>query len=278
MKDKVPDFREIARTSLERAKSELNSDDPTRFRYAALELRDAIEAITYDWASALKDDIHPDEYKKWQPRILMARLLEIDPSIGSMSTISVGEEEKYGIPAPRRNMKIMGTEYVLTLKDIKDHYDRIGSYLHMPSLDQIHTGKIPDVTKLKVKCENLAGDIEKILSSTVWNISFGLKTTLPQCVDDSCKKPIRRRMRSDKDLINVRCFECKAEYIVTRKNNTQLIWTPKLTEISCSNLNCSKKILLWPRELVPGAHWHCSECGFHNGLNLTVTRILKKEN
>jgi len=45
-------FRQKARESLLRAKSELNSQDIMRVYYAALELRMAIEALTYDRAQA----------------------------------------------------------------------------------------------------------------------------------------------------------------------------------------------------------------------------------
>ena len=34
-------------------------------------------------------------------------------------------------------MKVLGTDVVFTLADLKAHYDAIGSYLHMPSLAQI---------------------------------------------------------------------------------------------------------------------------------------------
>lgn len=90
----APNFRHSARESLARAKAELAANDPIRLRYAALELRDAMEALTYDRALAFKDDIPPEEYKTWQPRKLMAVLLDIDPSIGITSTIAYGIEEE----------------------------------------------------------------------------------------------------------------------------------------------------------------------------------------
>jgi len=104
---------------LARARTELAADDPHRLRYAALELRDAMEALTYDRALAFKDDIPPEEYKTWQPRKLMAVLLEIDPSIGMTSTVAFGLEEEYGKLAPRENMKLLGTDVVFTLADLK---------------------------------------------------------------------------------------------------------------------------------------------------------------
>ncbi|MBK9604912.1 MAG: hypothetical protein IPO58_00150 [Betaproteobacteria bacterium] len=97
-----PNFRQLARESLARTKAELAANDPHRLRYAALELRDAMEALTYDRALAFQDYIPPEEYKTWQPRKLMMLLLDIDSSIGMTSTISFGLEEEYGAPAPQR--------------------------------------------------------------------------------------------------------------------------------------------------------------------------------
>ena len=89
----------MARKSLARAKTELASN---RTRYAALELRDAMEALTYDRALAWANDLPPEEYKTWQPRKLMSALLEIDPSIGMSATLAVGIETEYGKPGRER--------------------------------------------------------------------------------------------------------------------------------------------------------------------------------
>lgn len=123
----VVNFRQIAGECVARAKVELATNDPYRLRYGALELRDAMEALTYDRALAFKEYIPPDEYRTWQPRKLMLVLLDIDPSIGSTSTIAFGLQEELGKPAPRENMKVLGTDVVLTLSDLKKHYDALGS-------------------------------------------------------------------------------------------------------------------------------------------------------
>jgi hypothetical protein len=60
------------------------SDD--RLRYAALELRFAMEAVTYDRALAFRDEISPEEYKTWQPRKLMQILHDIDPTVGKSTS------------------------------------------------------------------------------------------------------------------------------------------------------------------------------------------------
>ncbi|HXP31444.1 MAG TPA: helix-turn-helix domain-containing protein [Stellaceae bacterium] len=273
----APDFRLSARESLTRAKTELKANDSPRLRYAALELRNAMEALTYDRALAFKDDIPPNEYKTWQPRKLMAALLDIDPSIGMTSTIALRREEEYGKPAPRENMTPFGTDVVFTLADLKAHYDAIGSYLHMPSLEQVQSGKMPDSAKLRERCETVVGLIENVLSSPVWNITLGIIAALDHCMTKDCKRPIRKRMPFGKRTVEVQCFECKAEYTITSESDGRVRWTPKMMDAPCSTPDCPEKMALWPHEIRPGIHWLCRGCGARNEIALTVTKVEDKK-
>ena len=155
----------MARESLARAKAELASGEPIRVRYAALELRFAMEAVTYDRATAFKKEIPPKEYATWQPRKLMKMLVDIDPGIGASSTIRIGFQDDIGTPAPPERMRTMGTDVVFTLGDLKSHYDAIGNHLHVPSLANVQAGNIPDDEQLRARCETIAGLLERVLSS-----------------------------------------------------------------------------------------------------------------
>src|ERR1700704_18615 len=106
------DYRNRARRALERARGELNSNDDERLPYAVLELRFAMEAITYDRAQAFKEDLPYEEYRTWQPRKVVAVLAEIDPSIMKSSTHRIGRQDQLGVRST--NMKTMGTEFVLS--------------------------------------------------------------------------------------------------------------------------------------------------------------------
>lgn len=269
----MPDYRRLARASLNRANSELASSDPARWRYAALELRDAMEAVTYDRALAFRDEIPPEEYRTWQPRKLMAALVDIDASIGLTSTISLGLEEEYGKAVAPENMNVLGTDHVFTIGDLKSHYDAIGSYLHMPSLEQAQSGNMPDLEKLKKRCEQIVPVIASVLGSSVWNCTIGNFATLAQCMNEDCGKPVRKRMPFGKDAIDARCFNCKAEYTITNESEGRVLWSPKMTEVPCSTAGCSKKMPLWPKELTAGTHWRCSDCGAHNRIVLSVSKL-----
>jgi hypothetical protein len=205
--------------------------DVHRLRYAALELRDAMEAVTYDRALAFKDEIPPEEYRTWQPRKLMAVLVDIDPSIGMTTTIAVGIESEYGKPA--ENMETLGTDQVLTLKDVKTHYDAIGSHLHMPSLEQLETGKIADPAKLRTRCEAVVAALEAVLSSPVHNGTLGDFALLAECMNEACRRPVRKRIPHGKTEIEAECFECKATYTVVAHPGGVVEFKPKVTLVGC---------------------------------------------
>jgi hypothetical protein len=268
----TPNFRALARDSLARAKAELAANDQHRLRYAALELREAMEALTYDRALAFKDDIPPDEYKTWQPRKLMAMLVDIDPTIGMTSAVAVGRETEYGKRGPPENMKLLGTDHVFTLANLKAHYDAIGSYLHVPSLENVQLGKLPDQTKLRGRCDEVVDLVDKILASKVWNTDFKISATLNQCMNDDCKKPIRKRLPVGQDTVEAQCFECKAEYIIASEEGNRVRWTPKMTNAICSTPDCPEKTALWDREIKQGTNWRCRACGTRNVIALFVSK------
>jgi hypothetical protein len=79
------------------AEDELASADDERLKYAALELRMAMESLTYDRALAYKEGFPPAEYQSWQPRKVMALLLEIDLNADKDSSLAFGIEPALGV-------------------------------------------------------------------------------------------------------------------------------------------------------------------------------------
>ena len=59
----------------------------------------------------------------------MAVLLEIEPLADKDSIIAFGLEEEYEVPA--KEVTSLGTETVLNMDVLKNHYDALGSFLHI---------------------------------------------------------------------------------------------------------------------------------------------------
>ncbi len=125
-------FRTDARRHLKRFQEDFVSGDNERLKYAMLELRMAIEALTYDRAIAYKKEFPPDEYETWQPQKVMAGLLEMDPMADRSRSLSYSREETEG--SPPREWKRLGSEPVFNTAALKKHYHALGSYLHVQNM------------------------------------------------------------------------------------------------------------------------------------------------
>lgn len=254
----ITTFRKTAKDHLLLAEKELNSGKPERVFYAALELRKAIEAITYDKAHAYKNDLPLETIETWQPKKVMELLLEIDPHADKGGTISFAPEDGKGnLKGP---FKELGTENVFSLKDIKKNYDALGNFLHTPSIKQVNLGKTHDEKKIKIRCKKIHKELGKVLSSTMWNSTFGPSSTL-KCL--RCSKPIRRRLNTLKigDKTSVKCFFCQADYEIEILKDQEVNWTPIQVDITCPKEDCKNEMLVWPDKIQIGNHFKCGKCG-----------------
>lgn len=260
------DYRYEAKKSLQRAKLELDSDDQWRARYAALELRMALESLIYAKSENYKDELTKQELETWQPRRLLRLLLEIDPYADKNSQISIGKEEFYGQPA--KEMKHLGSERVLSLKEIKTHYDRLGSFLHSPTSAQLSLGKVISSTKIKDRCNEICTILEEVFSSTIMNSDFKV-TSETKC--SGCGERIVRRMPQNEKPIVAKCRNCNASYTVTSVNDGKVSWKSNTHDVKCMNQECEEKRTLWEREMEVGRCWKCEGCGGTNQLCVGIS-------
>lgn len=260
-------FRHTVRNALTRAKENLVSSNPEYTKYAALELRMAIEGLTYDRANAYIKEIDPKEYNTWQPKKVMQMLLEIEPKADKASSISFGREDKLGEPA--KVMTSLGGEEVFNFRLIKKYYDALGSFLHLPTIKQLQDKPEADIKKLREKCLEIIGHIEKVLESPVFNITFGSFSEI-SCY--RCNKIIRKRLPYGQAEVIAKCFEneCTATYLVSDSGDGKVIWQPQLKKIGCLAENCTEITTLWQSEIREGVHWKCNKCNKEHSIKLSV--------
>ncbi len=251
-------FRHQARESVSRARVELASDDKARLKFAALELRMAIEAVTYERAISYREEIPPAEYCTWQPKKVMQLLVDIEPNADKGASIAFGLEEVPGVAA--QEMTSLGAEKVFSLRAIKEHYDALGSYLHLRTLKQLEAAGEPDLAKLHERCVTIIELLDGVLSSPVFNINFGTFSSIA-CMNPGCGKTVRRRIPSGKDLLPAACTECGMGYELTVAADGQCHWRPVLEEVPCPGPSCDVVFRVSPGELKPGRRLVCHKCG-----------------
>lgn len=259
-------FRQRARQAVERAKAELASGSDERMLYAALELRMAIECITYDRAKSYEKELPPQEYDVWQPGKLMKLLLELEPLADASETLSFGLEDEPGVPAEKMNT--LGLEKVFNIKDIKSSYDALGSFLHQPTLKQLGSGG-HNWQKLRGRCDGLVIKLEAVLASPVFNMNFGVFTTF-KCMNEDCGQTVRKRLPCGQSEVSAVCFECGAEHVLTVAKDDQVTVRSVSQDVPCANSMCSHKLKLFKHQIKNGTHWACPACGTQCMIGLAV--------
>src|SRR5262245_6060897 len=108
----IPNMRWSARECVTRAKNLLAIGDEPSARYACLELRFAIEYITYDLLQPYRNELPYDIIKKWQPREFLGDMRSVDPYADCSSTLSVAREAPLGVaPSPSdEGWKLLGED------------------------------------------------------------------------------------------------------------------------------------------------------------------------
>lgn len=248
-------MRHAARQCVARAKAFLASDEASSVRHACLELRFAIEYITYDQLLAYLEEMPTDVIRKWTPKQLISEMREVDPTADKSATLAIGLEEVDGVPIAQPEMQLLGMDRRFSLKWAHSHYNALGSYLHVPSLFQIETGKIPSTNSMIEKAKEIATECDEILKSPIYGVNFGHFFEF-QC--GSCKSNIRRRLGSFSQDEGIRCPQCTATYDVEEKEPEKYLFHLRTSKYKC--LECKAENEVGTHRVISGEILECKTC------------------
>lgn len=259
------DYRSRTRSLLKQAKEKLKSPDEDIITYASLDLRMALECLVYEKAMMYEGEISSDQMRTWQPASLMKYILEIDPNADKSSTLSFKLDSE--LKDQSEPYKFLGTESVISIKDIKSYYNKLGSYLHVPTAEQLEKKGSIKLDQKIARCNQVVALIEKVLSSPIFNMNF------KQLVDiacDRCNSKIVRRIPLGEKLINVTCTtnNCIATYTM-KVEGQKVTWRPIGVDVACPKESCDEKYFMWEEELKVATEWVCKGCSQKNKLALT---------
>lgn len=256
MPQKTPrhDFRSAARAALQRAKEEIGSNDPSRLRYAALELRMCLEALTYERAQAYGDDFPPRHYETWQPPKVLKVLLDFDELADKSVTLKFRKESLPG-EEPHK-LTELGTAKVFGLKEISKMHNTLGNFLHYPTLEKIFLGADQTAT-IRTKCESFVAKLDEVFASSLHNAIFAFRVSF-NC---SCGAHLKRRVPDNGSDGEAVCYECGAQYDLI-KSETEGAYLPcrQVETVSCPAEECGHPLPVPVEKIKLGAHWVCKGC------------------
>lgn len=253
-------FREEALAAVERARALMvDGAELPALQYAALETRLAMEALTYDRAQAYSRDLPKSEIGTWQPKKVLAVLLALDPMADSDKSLSMSKGPATEADEDFEDMFDFGTETVLNMKAVKDHYDAIGNRLHMPTIKQMEDTGAHEPERLRQRLERALTHLEKVLASPISNLTVIGRNSQIDCM--RCGHRIRRAVEDNAARTKARCPECGLGYDLVPNKKDDFDWHPEKSKMKCSNPECPEELTVYRDELKLGLVVTCAACG-----------------
>jgi len=237
-----------------RAKEAVARGTDTDVRYACLELRFCLEALTYKKLQEYSDRVPLELLRTWQPRTVMRALLEREPEAMQKHTTRIFQQEPDGA---RGALVFEGRQVPLTLETVTEYYDRLGSYLHVPTVAKQRDPKALRIwyDKLRSSLNDLVTALEPVVAST-FSGHIGEVFTFDCLV---CNKPtiINAKVATARRI--ARCVHCEAEHRVRVHDDG----TPEfsLDTAACDCQQCGAVINVPVPNLKLGATFECKACG-----------------
>ena len=248
-------YRVFAEQALARAKEKLSRGDPAYVRWAALELRDALEFLAYWRMLQYKDDVSPKEYEDLQAPYVVQLLSHIDPDADISKTLFFRDHVRSEPDSPPEDSF---AERIVTHLDLSQCYDALTAFLHVPTVEQIREGKTPKEGERRRECVKCVKLVESILSSKLIRDDAAVFVS---CVCVRCKKAMMRRLQPEStEPVETYCIHCGAPYTVTPQASGKAEWEANVTTIECGTEGCKYRVHLWPEQLTPGTNWTCPGC------------------
>ncbi len=261
-------YRQSARKHKENAEEFASMADGKGLRAACLELRMAIEALTYENLQTYTSEVGGSAMEKWQPRKVIDELLYIDPHADQTAHISIGREEEYGEPS--KNMQILGTDHKFTVRWANKAHNALGSYLHEPTISQHKAGKSAQDEKMKVKVNEILAELEPLFASKLWGANFGQFVSF----DCECGFKIKRKQQFFEDGKELSCANCGRLYEYEPAGDR---WHVELATMSfpCLGENCSERQTIARHDAKPGFEKVCQKCGSKHVVQSQLAVALK---
>ena len=207
----------------------LEKGDVASLRYACLELRQCIEAIAYKKVLTYRKFIPESKLNTWQPKQVFNFLEKIDPLSTEDYTFRMCQQEPDGSLG---DIVIVVNHKTLKNNHFYKYYNKLGSYLHTPTLAQQPTYS-EDIIKLQKFIVEVVEDLRSLVECR-FDSDFGMVFKV-EC--ESCQEIIylRKESLSVNSVFSCSKAECQTQYHVQKiDENDNFIVTPRQFLLPCS--------------------------------------------
>lgn len=240
------------------AEALLRTDPPAHLRYAALELRLAIEVIAYEKLRLYAPRLPASVLAKWQPPQAFRALEEYEPGSTQSFRLRIARETEYGVAG--NEWHDMGEHRAFKLNWLRKTYNKLGSLIHhrAPGFDgDAEVASIADPDRLRAELRAILAEVARVASS---QIHSSIVTVFEfHCV--VCGAPILRNEKGARETERADCLqrECGAQHHVAFTDHGAATVQLIATAFEC--VKCGTPLLIQNRHLDIGYRFTCARCG-----------------
>jgi hypothetical protein len=245
------------RIHVRNAKRLLQQNDEDYFRYAALELRLAIEAIAYEKLRLYAPRLPGSVLDKWQPPQAFRALEEYEPRSIHSFRLRIAKEIEPGVPGPEWHE--LGEHRSFDLRWLRKTYNKLGGLIHKkaPSYSgNSELSSIRDPKVLRAELEAILTEVDRVASSTI----DGTLAEVFEFQCTVCDAPIIRSADGARQTQRCDCIQadCGAQHHVHFDEGGDAYLLLIATSFEC--LKCNETVPIENRKLDVGYEFSCSRC------------------
>lgn len=244
------------RACLARAEQLLKDSNDSVLRYVCLELRFCLEAVAYDKLRTYAKRLPESVLKTWQPPQAIRALLEFEPLADRDFQIRICRENEEGLPTDE--WVTLGTHRTLRLSWLRETYNKLGSYLHVPgSRNDMRTNSS---SPLQPELQEIINHLKPVVDSSIdCSIDNVLYFTCSVCDVLSFANIEGVRRRKEAVCLNP---NCQSEFCVGFNDAGDPKFLLKSSIFEC--FSCGRPIRIENRKLKIGLEFQCQECYSHH--------------